>query len=193
MKDIYSQRLTELLNRIGNGDDKAVAELYRHYHGFVYAYLRHRLADEQAAEEVVQDVFLAVCKRPAAYGHASKFSTWLCSIAKYKAMDWLRRHYRELPVAELEDDTLQAIEDPNADFVAHMQEAESEDAMKLCIDALPDDQRDAIFWAYYEDADMASIAEWQKCPVGTVKSRLSNARRKMKDCLSRSLPGGHHG
>lgn len=189
MTDLPPDELADLLNRIGKGDDKAVTRLYRHYHGFVYAYLRHRMADEEAAEEAAHDVFMAVCRRPQSFGGNSKFSTWLCGIANNKAADWGRKRSRNVPVAEIEDEVLQAIADPDADFVARLEGAQSDRAVRDCIDALPDAHREAVFWAYYEEADMETIAEHQGCPVGTVKSRLSNARKKLMDCLSRWMGG----
>jgi RNA polymerase sigma-70 factor (ECF subfamily) len=189
MKDILSPALENLLNRIGEGDDQAATTLYRHYHGFIYAYLRHHMADESAAEEVTHDVFMAVLRRPNAFGGTSKFSTWLCGIANNKAADWGRIRRRRIPMAEIDDDTLAAIADPSANFVARLEEAQSAATIRQCIDALPDIQRDAVFWAYYEDEDMVSIAERQSCPVGTVKSRLANARKKLMDCLARWFGG----
>lgn len=185
MKDLAPPALENLLNRIGEGDDQAATTLYRHYHGFIYAYLRHRMADEDAAEEVAHDVFMAVFRRPAAFGGTSKFSTWLCGIANNKAADWGRARRRGIPVAEIDDEALAAIADPSANFVARLEEAQNDAVVRQCIDALPDIQRDAVFWAYYEDEDMVSIAERQRCPVGTVKSRLANARKKLMDCLVR--------
>jgi RNA polymerase sigma-70 factor (ECF subfamily) len=189
MRDLPPQELKDILNQIGQGDDKAFTRLYRHYHGFVYAYLRHRMADEDAAEEVAHDVFLAVCHRPQSYGGTAKFSTWLCGIANNKAADWGRKRRRAVPVAEIEADALQAIADPDADFIARLEEGQSDQAVRDCVDALPDAHREAVFWAYYEEADMETIAAHQGCPVGTVKSRLANARKKLMDCLARQLGG----
>lgn len=192
MQDLSPQKLQDLLNRIGRGDDQAATELYRHYQGFVHAYLRHRLADEDAAAEVTHDAFMAVFRRPGAYAGQSKFSTWLCGIAKHKAADWGRARRHHLPQAELDDDALACIADPGADFVARIEAAQSDASVRQCIDALPDLQREAIFWAYYEDEDMVSIAQRQECPVGTVKSRLANARRKLMDCLARAFGKDGH-
>ena len=193
MKDLPAQELADLLNRIGEGDDKAFTRLYRHYHGFIYAYLRHRMADEHAAEEVAHDVFVAVFKRPLSFGGTSKFSTWLCGIANNKAVDWGRHDRRTVQVAEIKDDALAAIADPQADFVARLEEIQGEEAVRDCVDALPDAHREAVFFAYYQDEDMAAIAQRQSCPVGTVKSRLSNARKKLVDCLSRWMGEPDHG
>lgn len=116
------------------------------------------MADEHAAEEVAHDAFMAVFKRPKAFGGKSKFSTWLCGIANNKAADWGRRDHRSVPVAEIEDEALAAIADPTADFV-RLEDIQGEEAVRNCVDALPDAHREAVFWAYYQDEDMAAIAE----------------------------------
>jgi RNA polymerase sigma-70 factor (ECF subfamily) len=190
MRDLLPQELADILNRIGQGDDKAFTRLYRHYHGFIYAYLRHRMANEHAAEEVAQDVFMVVFNRPKSFDGRSKFSTWLCGIANHKAADWGRRNGSSMPMAEIDDDTLAAVADPQADFVARLEDAQHTQVIRDCIDLLPEGKRNAVFWAFYEEASMATIAERQDCPVGTVKSRLSYGWRKVMDCVSRAL-GGH--
>lgn len=192
MQDLSSEKIRSLLNRIENGDDKAVTELYRHYQKFIYAYLRHRLADDSAAEEVCHDTFLAVCRRPGAFAGNSKFSTWLCAIANHKAADWGRKTGRLIPVAEMDDDAWHALPDPDADFVSRLEATQDNAKIRECVDALPDSQRECIFWAYYEDADMTTISEHLSCPIGTVKSRLNLARKKLADCLSRAIEGLGH-
>ena len=184
MSELPASELQDLLNRIAKGDDKAVVRLYSHYHGFVYAYLRHRMADEAAAEEVAHDVFMAVVRRPQSFSGGAQFSTWLCGIAKHKMADWGRRYRRRVLEMELDEEALCAIPDPDADFVAALEQRQSDQAIRDCVDALPPAHREAVFWAYYEGADMETIAAHQNIPVGTVKSRLSNARKKLFACLS---------
>lgn len=190
MIELPDHELRNLLNRIGQGDDQAVASLYRHYHGFVYAYLRHRMADEAAAEEVTHDVFMAVVGRPQSFAAQAKFSTWLCGIAKHKMADWHRKRLRRVPETELDEASLLELPDPDPGFMERLADAQLEAALRKCIDALPEAHREAVFWAYYEDADMETIARHQGCPAGTVKSRLSNARKKLMACLS-SWFGAH--
>ena len=193
MTDLPSDTLSEILNRLGQGDDKAATRLYRHYHDFLYAYLRQRLADDAAAEEITHDVFLAVFQKPQAFGWKSKFFTWLCAIAKFKAADRWRDQKRELPLDDVGEDVLENEPDPNWDFVARLEAVQDSEAMRYCIDRLPTDQRETIFWVYYQDASVEEVARHQDCPVGTVKSRLFNARKRLRDCVSRWIEGGRHG
>jgi RNA polymerase sigma-70 factor (ECF subfamily) len=191
MKDMPVASVATLLNRIAQGDDKAATELYRHYYGFVYAYLRYKMADEQAAEETAHDVFIAVCRRPLAFQGNSKFSTWLCGIANNKTTDWLRKKGRHVPVVDIDDEVLGAIPDPDADIVGQLAQAQNAEIVRRCVEGLPDKHREVVFLAYFEEASMEEIAERVACPEGTVKSRLSNARAKLLDCLKRWL-GDHH-
>lgn len=192
MLDLPIQTLKELLNQIGQKDDQAATRLYRHYHGFLYAYIRHRLPDDAAADEVTQDVFLSVFQKSHAFGEQSKFSTWLCGIAKFKAADWWRKKNGEVPLDDVADEVMEAAPDPNWDFVARLESAQDAQALRYCIDRLPVEQREAVFWAYYEDAGLEQVARQQGCPVGTVKSRLSNARQRLRGCVSRWIEGGRH-
>lgn len=192
MTDLPDTTLEELLNQIAQGDDKAVVRLYRHYHGFLYAFIRHQLHSDADAEEVTHDVLLAVCKKPQAFARQSKFSTWLCGIAKFKVIDLRRKQNGGVPIDDIDDEVIQAQVDPNWDFVAQLEAAEDEEALRLCRDALPEEQKEAIFWAFYQDEGLEAVAARQNCPVGTVKSRLFNARKRLRDCMSRWLKGGRY-
>lgn len=192
MTDLPEATLAQLLNQIGLGDDKAVIRFYRHYHGFLYAFIRHRLSNEADAEEVTQDVLLAVCQKPQAFRGQSKFSTWLCGIAKFKIVDLRRKQGHGLPIAEVDDEFVQEQADPNWNFVERLEAEEDEEALRHCRDALPDEQKEAIFWVFYQGEGLDAVAARQECPVGTVKSRLFNARKRLHDCMSRWLEGGRH-
>lgn len=192
MTDLPVATLAQLLNQIGLGDDKAAIRLYRHYHGFLYAFIRHKLPSDADAEEVAQDVFLAVCKKPQAFHRKSKFSTWLCGIANYKIVDLRRKQGHSLPIADVDDEVMQDQPDPNWNFVERLEAEEDEEALRHCRDVLPDEQKEAIFWVFYQGDGLDAVAARQECPVGTVKSRLFNARKRLHDCMTRWLQGGRY-
>lgn len=192
MNDLPVATIAELLNEIGKGDEKAVIRLYRHYHGFLFAFIRHQLSNDADAEEVTQDVLMVVCKTPQAFRAQARFSTWLCGIAKFKIVDLRRKQGCGLPIADVDDDVVQEQADPNWNFVEQLEAEEEEDALRHCRDALPDEQKEAIFWVFYQGEGLAAVAVRQACPVGTVKSRLFNARRRLHDCMTRWMQGGYH-
>lgn len=192
MIDLPEATIAQLLNEIGRGDEKAVTRLYRHYHGFLFAFIRHKLSNDADAEEVTQDVLMAVCKKPQTFLGQANFSTWLCGIAKFKVIDLRRKQGGGLPMAEVDDELIQEQADPNWNFVAQMEAEEDEEALRLCRDALPDEQKEAIFWVYHQGEGLETVAQRQACPVGTVKSRLFNARRRLHECMTRWMQGGRH-
>ena len=197
MTDLPNETIFEILNRIGQGDDKAATRLYRHYHDFLYAYIRQKLAGvasaSAAAEDITHDAFLAVFQRPQGFSGHSKFTTWLCGIAYFKMADMFRDQQRAPPLDDMGEEVMENEPDPNWDFVARLESAQDAEAMRYCIDRLPADHRETIFWVYYQDASVEEAARHQDCPVGTVKSRLFNARKRLRDCVSRWIEGGRHG
>ena len=125
MTDLPAATIAELLNEIGRGDEKAVIRLYRHYHGFLFAFIRHKLSNDADAEEVTQDVLMAVCKKPQTFRGQANFSTWLCAIAKFKVIDLRRKQSRGLPMTEVDDELIQEQADPNWNFVAQIEHVQT--------------------------------------------------------------------
>jgi RNA polymerase sigma-70 factor (ECF subfamily) len=192
MQDLSNDEVTTLLNQIASGNDKAATQLYQRYFDFLYAYVRHQLADSQAAEDVTQEVFVAVFLKPQTFAGNARFSTWLCGIAKNKCVDWWRKNRIPMALAPLDENNQGEQIDPNWDFVANLETQQNNEAMRKCIDKLPTDQREAIFWVHYQEEGLEAVAKHLDCPVGTVKSRLFNARTKLRDCMSRWLKGGRN-
>lgn len=183
MTDLPAPELSRLLNRIAAGDEQAVSAVYRHYRGFLNAFVRRQYADAAGAEEVVQDTLFDALRRPERYQGQAKFSTWLCSIASHKIVDRLRKQGRQPLTEEFDDSLAETIADPNWDFSAALEDAELQHWLARCIEALPAAHKEALFWAFQEDERVEDIAVRQGCPAGTVKSRLFHARQKVRACL----------
>lgn len=183
MNHLSESAINELLSQIGQGEVKAVGVLYQHYHHLIYAFLRHQVADDAVAEEITHDVFLFVLQKPQSFEGRSSFATWLCAIARNKAADWWRKQPKIEMVTDGEG--VEEIIDPNWDFVAQLEALQDEEVLRHCIDKLPTSQREAIFWTFYEYASVEETAQHLGCPAGTVKSRLFNARKRLRDCVTR--------
>jgi len=192
MQDLSNVEVIALLNQSASGNDKAATQLYQHYFPTLYAYVRHQLADSQAAEDVTQEVFVAVFHRPQSFAGKAKFLTWLCGMAKNKCADWWRKNRSQLELdSVIEIDQVESI-DPNWDLVVNLEAKQDSDAMRTCVDKLSPEHREAIFWVYFQEQGLDAVAQHLDCPVGTVKSRLFNARKKLHDCMSRWLSGGRY-
>jgi RNA polymerase sigma-70 factor (ECF subfamily) len=185
MRELPDATLNALLKRIGQQDAQALKTLYAHYHGRVYAFVMHKHARHADAEEITNDVFKVLAQNPAAFRGQSRFSSWLMAIASHRVIDLWRKQGRR-PLYESDEDVpVCAVADPSGDPLSQALEREEHVALDICRDALPIEQKEAIYLAYYEDASAAEIAQRQQCPVGTVKSRLFKARQKLQQCLER--------
>jgi RNA polymerase sigma-70 factor (ECF subfamily) len=192
MADLPNNEVLDHLAKIASGNEKASAILYSHYAGFLYAYIRHLLPDDDGAEEVCQDVFFSAFSKPDRFAGHARFSTWLCAIAKFKAADWWRRNRRNVPTVDVDDELLEQTGDPNWDFTETLSLEQDHEAMRLCIDRLKDKHREVIFSVYYESLGVADVAKVLDCPVGTVQTRLFHARKTLRSCIESWVKGGRY-
>jgi RNA polymerase sigma-70 factor (ECF subfamily) len=185
MKDLPAKELQKLLNLIALGDNKAVETIYRHYQASVYAFIRLRVRDDQAAEEILNDTFMIAIQKPAQYNGTSEFKTWLCGIAKNVCGTWMRKQNSGLArsIVEINEEVFDNLPSPDWDIVSRLESQEMDDVLRECIDQLPVTHKEAFFWTWFEEEPMEIVAERLECPLGTIKSRLFNARAKIADCV----------
>ena len=165
----------DLLARIGGGDRDALAQLYARHRVGLGGFLARMLGDAAAAEEALQDTLLAVWRGAGGFEHRSTVRTWLYGIARRQAYARLRRHTPQL--VELPADAAVADPGPTPEHVAI---ARTEAALLLgFIGQLAPVHREALLLFYVDDLGYAEVADVLGVPIGTVKSRLSNARRAL--------------
>ena len=175
--------LCRLMKLVAARDEVALATLYKRMSRMIYAFSLRRLSDPDAAEEVVVETMYEVWKDAPRFAGRSLVTTWIFGIARHKALDRLRA--RGTMPLEAIDDEAEAIADTNPSAYELIASRQRAGQVALCIEALPDAQRECVHMAFYEDAPLAEIAVVQECPENTVKTRLFHARRKMKECLER--------
>lgn len=192
MKDFSEPKLAKLLNQIALGDNKAVEILYRHYQASVFAFIRLRVRDDAAAEEILNDTFMIAFQKSTQFNGSCEFKTWLCAIAKNVCGTWMRKQNTGLArsMVDLDDDTLDNIADPSWDVVSRLASRQMDEVLRECIDKLPLTHKEAFFWSWFEEEPLEEVAKRLDCPKGTIKSRLFNARSKIADCVKRLLGPG---
>lgn len=190
-KDLPAERITALLRGVRAGSDQAVRELYLYYRPALFAFIRFRIRDDAAAEELVDDAFMIALRNLGRFDGTSMFKTWLFGIARNCCGTWIRHQHTALVQAtiELDDGDLEAIPDPDANVLAHLESAEMREILRDCIDQLPIAQRDVLFWTWFEEEPLEIVAVRVECPLGTVKSRLFHARKRVGDCVEKAV---HH-
>jgi RNA polymerase sigma-70 factor (ECF subfamily) len=177
--------LCQLLEQIAGRDEAALMVLYRHMSRMIYAFSLRRLNDADAAEEVVVETMYEVWKGAPRFAARSLVTTWILGIARHKALDKLRLRRGEMYEPMGDEAEAVADEQPSVyELIAGRQRATQ---VAVCMEALPDDQRECIHLVFYEDTPLADIALIQGCPENTVKTRLFHARRKMRNCLEKQV------
>ncbi len=169
------ERLVAGLRR---GDAAAVEEIYAQYGRIVFAYLLKTLPDRGDAEDVQQKVFTEVWSRGAAYDpQRGSLLAWIMQTARSRAIDQMRRRRPE-PVEKIEDfPTDQLIESGFTDVIIdHWQIAQ-------LLQRLPKDEADVLRERFYRDKSQSQIAAETGMPLGTVKMRMVDGLRRMRQML----------
>jgi RNA polymerase sigma-70 factor, ECF subfamily len=172
-----------LVLRCQTGDERAFRRLFEVFGTLTLAHLRGLVGDD--AEDVQQDVWLTVFRNLSGLSNPAAFRTWLYRTTRHRAIDYLRRRKRE---QELVDDVTAVSEsavDPADEWGP---DAMDESAFQAALRDLPPLQREALLLRYRDDLSYAEIAVAVGCPIGTVRTRLYNAKRRMSESLKRGLP-----
>ncbi len=180
----------ELMERLFYRDIDAFRALYKRYGSLVYSTSLRVVRDAQIAEDMVQEIFLRIWRKPESYiAQRGRFATWLTSVTRNRAVDEIRargrrfRHEtaspeeqeRELPGPEGNDPSLSA---------------ELSDQRRLILAALaglPPEQRRIIELAYFGGFTQQEIAERLSQPLGTVKTRIRLGMQKLRAALTPEL------
>jgi RNA polymerase sigma factor (sigma-70 family) len=169
----------QVINRIAIGDRDALAELYACYQHTLFSYLLQLTPDHGLAEEILQDTLVAVWKCAQSFEGRSSVRTWLIGIARRQAHNTLRQ--RRLPLAdETEMEGLVATDpDPEAWTLASF----ARDELAAAFRQLAPLHREVLVLTFVQELSYQETATILEVPVGTVKSRLSNARRALRALL----------
>ena len=187
LKEARERSDAGLVEECRSGDGAAFDELVRRYKDRIYNIVYRFVGNHDAAAEVAQETFVRAYRGIAAFRGSAKVYTWLYSIAANRARNWLRdagRKGRDQAVSldgllESGVDCTRNHQDPRAAAEHH----ELEEALQRCLSELPDHYRMAFVLRTFEDLSYEEIADALGCPTGTVKSRINQARKMLRDRL----------
>jgi len=168
-----------LLARVGQGNRSALAELYGRHAPMLFAYLRRLVGEPELAEEVLQDSFLAVWQGAGGFAGRSSVRVWLVGVARRQALRRLRRFSPEL--VELGEELGLVSPDSAVVVFERLDHAE----LLGVLGELRAVHREVLGLLLVEQLSYKEIAVVLGVPLGTVKSRVSNARRALAGLLAR--------
>ncbi len=175
----------DLLRRAARGDEDAFLLLYRRHQGPIFRYVLRMTGSATTAEEVTQEVFLALVRKPGRYdGARGELAAFLFGIARNLARKHLEQSRAAIPIHgrpdkwphewknRLEDSEAAEVSDPAWLLV----QQQTVGRVRAAIQSLPEEYREVIVLCELEEKSYEEAAKLLECAVGTVRSRLHRAR-----------------
>ena len=166
------------------GDEESFAEIVKIYLNPIYNFLYRLAGDRDAAEDLTQETFVKAWKNLKRFDQSKSFKTWLFTIAKNTAFDWLKKK-KEIPFSTFTDEEgenwLENVADENIlpdEILERKNIAEELDAI---LQKLPPHYRAILLLHYKEDFSLHEIADILDEPYNTIKSRHQRGLGKLKE------------
>ncbi len=163
-----------LVARIRAGEQGAMSELYDRYSSVVYGVALRVLQDAAAAEDVLQDIFLQLWRKPDAFDSSrGSLVAWLAVIARHRAIDRLRQRRPETDIEEV-------VIASSTDLRDETERSLVIEKVRAALGEMNEDQRKALEMAYFQGLTHAEIAEKTGEPLGTIKTRIRSGLRVLR-------------
>ena len=159
----------ELVEAASRGDVDAFEALYRRHRDWVVRLALRFTGSEHDALDVLQDTFAYLLRKLPSLRLTARMTTFLYPVVKHLSVDAIRRRRRHAPANAVPDAA--APDQPQAD----------REELAAVLGALPEPHREAVLMRYVDGMSLAEVAEALDVPLGTVKSRLHNAMRVLRD------------
>jgi RNA polymerase sigma-70 factor, ECF subfamily len=168
-----------LLSSVAEGDKAAMHIMFTRHRLRVFRFIHSIVRNAAIADDLVSQVFLDVWRSANKFENRARVSTWLLSIARFKAIGALRGRTDETID---QDDVAGIVDDADTPDVA-LDRKETSAILRACIDKLSPTQREVIDLAYYHERSVVEMSEIVGVPCATVKSRMFYARKHLAKML----------
>ncbi len=166
-----------LLARVDDGDEHAMTEVFRRYGTAVYSVALRVLHDTGQAEDVMQEIFLQLWRKPKAFEQGrGSLGAWLVVVARNRAIDALRKRK---PTDSVDDVVLAS----PGNLASEAERNSMMEKVRAVLNTLPAEQRKSLELAYFEGLSHTEIATATGDPLGTVKTRIRLALMSLRKAL----------
>jgi RNA polymerase sigma-70 factor (ECF subfamily) len=168
-----------LLESIADGNRTAMHILYSRHNVRVYRFILRIVRDTTMAEDLVSQVFLDVWRTARQFEGRSQVSTWLLSIARFKALTALRQRRYE----DIDQDEVMEVADTADTPEASLDRSRTSEILRACVAKLSPAHREIVNLVYYHEKSVDEVAGIVGIPASTVKTRMFYARKQLADLL----------
>ena len=176
-----------LIAAIAADDQRAMRTLYNRHRVRVFRFAIRLVGDAASAEDVVSEAFLEVWRQADRFERRSSVSTWIMSIARFKALS-VRRRRQEV---DLDEKLAETIADQSSTPEQAVLEMDRSAQLRACLTQLSPDHREIVDLVYYHDKTIEEVAEIVGVPKNTVKTRMFYARKRLAQLLARCCDFEH--
>jgi RNA polymerase sigma-70 factor, ECF subfamily len=169
-----------LIKAIAAGDESAMRILYARHNVRLYHFIVRLVTDAGRAEDLVSEVFIDVWRQADRFEGRSQVSTWILSIARFKALSAIHRR-RD---TELDEMAMELIEDPADTPEEVVLNRDRSAQLRICLAQMSRDHREILDLVYYQEKSIEEIAEVIRIPKNTVKTRMFYARKRLAQLVS---------
>jgi RNA polymerase sigma factor (sigma-70 family) len=171
-----------LIDRVAHGDIPAFESLFRRYRPRLRRFLARFSRRPHVIDEILNDTMFVIWRKAGTFNARSRASTWILGIALRRSLNAIRGIDRaqQLPAFDIDDIEAPAESGPEAQAVRSELRAE----LVRAVESLSADHRAVVELTYFEGRSCAEVAAIVGCPVGTVKTRMMHARRRLRAQLA---------
>jgi RNA polymerase sigma-70 factor (ECF subfamily) len=179
------------------GDQEAFRELVERYESELYGYLRRVMQDQGLAEDVFQATFLQIHRRCDRFQEGLPVRPWLYTIATNQAIDTMRRNkrhrrpslnYRASSESENAPELIDMIAGGELDPADEFANKQLREQVRAAVDELPQSLSAVVTLVVYQGFKYREVAEMLSIPIGTVKSRMHTAVKRLSQTLKTRVP-----
>jgi len=182
----HTEDAASLMGRMAAGDERALGEVFDLHARQVHAICLRVLREPADAEEVMQEIFLELWRRPERFdARRGSLRAYLSQLARSRAIDRLRQHRRRSEVMRMADGAFEVGVVPAAPRApdGSTQLAEQRRDVRAALMVLPESQRTALMLSYFDGLSYREIAERSGEPIGTIKTRVRRALLRLREHL----------
>jgi RNA polymerase sigma-70 factor (ECF subfamily) len=179
----------QLLRRMRKGDENAFGLLYERHQRPIFRFILHMTGSQAIAEEVTQEVFMLLIRKPGAYdSDKGTLAAYLFGVARNLARHATRNIPPHVHLDDAEDSDQVSAQD--TDVVEVLSNSEALESLRKALLALPEEYREAVVLCDLQEMSYEQASAIMECSVGTVASRLHRAHKLLRTRLAHMAKSG---